>query len=167
MFNLKSIVTSAWKVARNGQSQFGGSVVSYLSDSFKIAWFEAKHVDDFRFYGFKNWFTPDHLTGDELNLVCGGYVDVKKVAETEKAVKLDFISYLGWDLKVWAPKSALMTAADLKANDERKQNAFAKMDALKAWAKDHGVKGLRARMKKATVIKKINDLGLVAPAELI
>ncbi|RRG06362.1 MAG: hypothetical protein DUD28_02780 [Lactobacillus sp.] len=167
MFDLKLVATKAWKVARYGQSQFGGSVVSYLSDSFKIAWAEIKHQNDFRFNGFKSWFTPDALTGDELNLVCGGYVDVKLVTETAKAVKLDFISYQGWDLKVWAPKSALMTAADLKANDDRKQNAFAKMDALKAWAKDHGVKGLRARMKKATVIKKINDLGLTAPAELI
>lgn len=167
MFDLKLVATKAWKVARNGQSQFGGSVVSYLSDSFKIAWFEIKHQNDFRFNGFKAWFTPDDLTGDELNLVCGGYVDVKLVAETAKAVKLDFISYLGWDLKVWAPKSALMTAADFKNENSRCNDAFAKMDALKAWAKDHGVKGLRKFMKKATVIRKINDLGLVAPAELI
>ncbi|ANK59798.1 hypothetical protein [Loigolactobacillus backii] len=167
MFNKKSILSSAWMVARRGQVRFGGSVVAYLSESLKIAWFAAKHQNDFRFNGFKTWFTPNDLTGDEFNLVCGGYVDVKKVAETAKAVKLDFISYLGWDLKVWAPKAALATKADLQAKDNRKQNAFAKMDALKAWAKDHGVKGLRKFMKKTTVIRKINDLGLVAPAELI
>lgn len=38
----KQIMKTAWTIARNGQENFGGSVKSYLSESLKIAWKQAK-----------------------------------------------------------------------------------------------------------------------------
>lgn len=42
MTNLKTIMQTAWTIARNGASKFGGSARSYLSAALKSAWAKAK-----------------------------------------------------------------------------------------------------------------------------
>ncbi len=89
-----------------------------------------------------------------------------KVAETEKAIKLMFESDYGKTF-VWAPKMALINDADVVAADDRREAAIKKYDALVAWAKAQGVKGVRNRMKKATIVRKAIGAGLTVPAELM
>lgn len=50
---------------------------------------------------------------------------------------------------------------------ENKKNNIDKYEKLIAWAKERGVKGVRAKMKKVNVLRKIEEVGLKVPVELI
>lgn len=91
------------------------------------------------------------------------------IQETEKAVKLFYIDYYGdHNGETWVSKrcfesaSAYLAAEDARA--ARRQAAFeagaAAYDKLVAWCKEHGVKGVRTGMRKATIMARIKDAGL-------
>lgn len=118
----------------------------------------------FTFNGFKAWFTVNDLTEQQRYVLSVSDAPIL-VSETEKAVKLMFESDYG-KTYIWAPKSALISDADVQAEEKRREASFDKYAKLIIWAKAAGVKGVRNRMKKTTVVRKIADAGLQVPAEL-
>lgn len=89
------------------------------------------------------------------------------VNETEKAVQVEWeaVSCDGeyeraW--KAWLPKAALESYED---HAERQQSAFEagckRYDAAIAFAKEHGVKGVRVGLRLVTILDKIQKAGLV------
>ena len=163
MTNKSAIFTTAWKLAKSGQSKFGGKVKEYFATALKISYTSSK----FEFYGFKSWFKLDsYMPMDDFQLIIGGSDTVELVAETEKAVLLKFVGFYGNFAKTWAPKSALMTMDDVKEKCAFQENALNKYEKLIEWAKANGAK-VRKRMKKVTLLKKINEAGLTAPVELV
>lgn len=95
------------------------------------------------------------------------------VNETEKAYRVVCSSDYG-TVTIWVPKSCTMTEEEWEAEQaaemERSRRYFQRMEEgrerlekLIAWAKEQGVKGVRIGLRKATVLKKIEEAGLVAP----
>ena len=88
--------------------------------------------------------------------------------ETEKAYLLciawDYTSDLYRTLKVWVPKSATMTDEEYREEqrkeDERFEEGCKRYENLVAFAKEHGIKGIRVGMRKNTILTKIAEAGL-------
>lgn len=162
---LTNIMTIAWSQAKAGAKKFGGKAIEYMSQALKAAWSIVKKEGQFQFYGFKSWFKINNLTEQERFVLSVSDEDPTVARETEKAIKLVFDSDFG-KTYIWAPKSALITAEDVKRENARREAAFDRYDRLVAWAKKNGVKGVRKMMKKTTIMKKINAAGMTVPVEL-
>ena len=89
--------------------------------------------------------------------------------ETEKAYLISFeVSSLDgeWDgvKHIWVPKKCTMTEAEYKAELEEAESRFLAgceaYDNLLAFAKQHGVKGVRSGMRKSTIEQKIREAGI-------
>lgn len=90
------------------------------------------------------------------------------VKETEKAVCISMT--IGWassliqTINVWCPKSAILTEeeylAECQKQEERFQAGAERYNNLVAFAKEHGVKGVRVGMRTETIINKIHQAGL-------
>ena len=89
--------------------------------------------------------------------------------ETEKAYQISFeVSSIDgeWDgVKfVWVPKKCTMTEeeyqAELAAAEKRFKDGCKAYDELLAFAKAHGVKGVRSGMRKATIEQKMREAGV-------
>lgn len=56
------IMSNAWKIAREGQKEFGGKVTEYFAEALKMAWVEAKNtinIEDLEKKGFSRWTKGD------------------------------------------------------------------------------------------------------------
>lgn len=105
----------------------------------------------------KDWFIRKNFTQDERYVI--SVADSVTVAkETEKAVYICYDSKFGKLFK-WVPKSCLMTAEDIAAEQARFENGCKAYDKMIAFAKENGVK-VRSGMKKATILQKIREAGL-------
>lgn len=90
------------------------------------------------------------------------------VKETEKAYCLSitwgYTSSLTRTATVWVPKSATMTdeeyAEELNAQEERFNAGCKRYEELVAFAKSHGIKGVRTGMRAATIRAKLAEAGL-------
>lgn len=54
----KEIMSNAWKIAREGQKEFGGKVSEYFAQALKMAWAQAKNSIDIEALekkGFNRW----------------------------------------------------------------------------------------------------------------
>jgi hypothetical protein len=108
------------------------------------------------------------------------------VRESEKAyqVSMPYVSCTTGKakgpFKEWIPKSAVEPLAQWEATEgakekrieeigivayreERMQQGMARHEMLVQWAKDNGVKGVRVKMKRVTLIEKIQQAGLTVP----
>ncbi len=89
--------------------------------------------------------------------------------KTEKAAKVRFFDRDIGSFSTWIPLSAINpepTKWEIE-KAKKEEERFNKYLALIAWAKENGVKGVREKMKKSTVITKIKEAGLEVPKELI
>lgn len=89
--------------------------------------------------------------------------------KTEKAAKVRFFDRDIGSFSIWIPLSAINpepTQWEIE-KAKKEEERFNKYLALIAWAKENGVKGVREKMKKSTVISKIKEAGLDVPKELI
>lgn len=95
---------------------------------------------------------------------------VEVVRETEKAyyVVMNTETVDGekdLSLKYWVPKKCTMTEEEYEEEEsnyiERRLESERKYNALVAFCKENGVKGARVGLRVATLLKKIEDAGLV------
>ena len=99
----------------------------------------------------------------------GGFLEdiIAIERETEKAclikLKWGHASSLIYDIKVWVPKSAILSdeeyAAEIQKKEENFKNACQRYENMIAFAKKAGLK-VRKGMKKETVLYKIAEAGL-------
>lgn len=98
-------------------------------------------------------------------------------AETEKAVKVRYMDIAGDEFRddsgsTWVSKRCFESRQAYKAAQDarqaRQEAAFKagaeSYDKLIAWAKEHGVKGVRAGLRRATILAKIQEAGLTYAA---
>lgn len=62
---MKTIMTNAWKIAREAAKKFGGKASEYISGSLKMAWKMAKGLSEKQIKaleskGYNHWTTDDH-----------------------------------------------------------------------------------------------------------
>lgn len=89
--------------------------------------------------------------------------------ETEKALYIKFTDLDIGSFYTWVPIVAINpepTKWEIE-KAKKEEERFNKYLALVKWAKENGVKGVREKMKKSTVISKIEEAGLEVPKELI
>lgn len=58
----KEIMSNAWKIAKEGQKEFGGKVSEYFAQALKMAWAQAKNsinVEALEKKGFNRWTKGD------------------------------------------------------------------------------------------------------------
>ncbi len=163
MTNKSDLFNQAWNLAKEGASKFGGSSREYFAAALKIAYVSPKEVA-VNYVSLKTWFVEKNFSESEMFIAETTSFNIVK--ETEKAVQLLWDSKYGKMFK-WAPKSCMITEQEAIAIQEKEVSAFKKYEKLIAWAKENNVKGVRNRMKKTTIIVKIQAAGLVAPAELV
>ena len=121
------------------------------------------------FYGVKEWFLRKNLTSEQMyayRVGDGAYIS----KETEKAVLIKNDTDFG-TVSFWCPKSCLMTKEDVEKEEERREklnkaceSGLAYNEKLVAFAKEHGVKGIRIGLRTQTLIDKIKKAGLEVPA---
>lgn len=61
---MKTIMTNAWKIAREAAKKFGGKAIEYISGALKMAWKMAKGLTDEQIEalvskGYNRWTTDD------------------------------------------------------------------------------------------------------------
>lgn len=61
---MKTIMTNAWKIAKNAAKKFGGKAIEYISGALKMAWKMAKgltneQIEALVFKGYNRWTTED------------------------------------------------------------------------------------------------------------
>jgi hypothetical protein len=89
--------------------------------------------------------------------------------KTEKAVKVRFFDRDIGSFSIWIPLSAINpepTKWEIE-KAKKEEERFNKYLDLIAWAKEKGIIGVREKMKKSTVISKIEEAGLEVPKDLI
>lgn len=115
----------------------------------------------------KEWFFDKNFDANERYIVRCADHDFSVERETEKALLCVWVSRYG-TLKKWVPKSCMMTReeydAEMAKNEERIDKAIEDYKNLVQWAKDNGVKGVRNKMKKSTILRKIEEAGLTYSA---
>lgn len=62
---MKTIMTNAWKIAREAAKKFGGKAIEYISGALKMAWKMAKGLSEKQIKaleskGYNHWTTDDH-----------------------------------------------------------------------------------------------------------
>jgi hypothetical protein len=62
---MKTIMTNAWKIARNAAKKFGGKAIEYIGGALKMAWQAAKELTEktisaLENKGYNRWTTDDH-----------------------------------------------------------------------------------------------------------
>lgn len=91
------------------------------------------------------------------------------IGETEKAYKIE-VSYTTRDgerdgvTTMWCPKSCALSSeeyrAAIDAEAERYEDGCKAYDAMIKFAQENGIKGVRVGLRKATILKKIQEAGL-------
>lgn len=167
---MKKIMKEAHKLTKEMKAKYPevdyqtqlGLFISYLLEEEKNIKIELK---------VKQWFIDKNFTPDERYIA--SVSDLLIVKETEKAVLIQFYSDFG-KFNKWVPKSCLMSKEDFQKEKERFEKMVTafdegkrKYDELVKFAKENNVKGVRAGLRKQTIINKIENAGLVAPVELI
>lgn len=95
------------------------------------------------------------------------------VRETEKAYLLQGEALNGYAFNFWCPKSAILTDEQAQEESNKQLEKAKKQQAVKndhllynqylvEFAKENGIKGVRAKMKTATLEAKIEEAGLKA-----
>lgn len=104
----KSVLFSnAWKIAKKGAKEFGGSAREYFSEALKKAWrlFKEFNNGSLKPLEIKQWFINKNFSHQEKFVVDYSY-DRTVERETAKAVLIKFASDYGMITK-WVPKSCL------------------------------------------------------------
>lgn len=62
---MKTIMTNAWKIAKNAAKKFGGKAIEYIGGALKMAWEAAKGLTEKQISslvskGYNHWTTDDH-----------------------------------------------------------------------------------------------------------
>ena len=115
----------------------------------------------------KDWFfTKMKVENRNIHLRYGA---AQVARETEKAYLLE-IEYCTLDgeydgvKKLWCPKSCTLTEEEYTQEQEaaqaRYEDGCKRYEELLAFAKSHGVKGVRSGMKMATIRAKIEAAGI-------
>lgn len=134
---MKTIMTNAWKIAREAAKKFGGKAIEYISGALKMAWKMAKGLTDEQIEalvskGYNRWTTDD---GERDRL----YLNIYKHA--------GMFHYGKWDgeeifpaeqraikaIKVWIDVKTREVEADYtRVNRYAVQYKHAMVDAVKA-----------------------------------
>lgn len=159
-YDLVKIMKRAWTYRKANNMS--------MSAALKQSWAEAKEAES-KIY-IKDWFAKKMLSE---NFQSGAYlIDVLGIEkETEKAYKLfveiGYCSSIEFQTSVWVPKKCTMTAAEKRAEEkaqaERFESGCRAYEKILAFAKENGLK-VRKGMRKATLLSKIADAGLVFEA---
>lgn len=150
------------KEAHRLAATFDGDYSACLALALRIVWQQAK-TPQTHYTAIKSWFINKNFDQNERYIYDIEPFQIKR--ETEKALQLKWISEFGVMTK-WVPKSCMVSQEEAEMEFEQAAERFNKYQQLIAWAKANEVKGVRNRMKKATVIVKIQQAGLAVPAEL-
>ena len=78
MTTKKEIMSTAWKIAREGQKAFGGKVSEYFAQALKMAWAQVKNgidIDALEKKGFRRW-TKGDMDRLYFNIERSGHMDV-------------------------------------------------------------------------------------------
>ena len=102
-------------------------------------------------------------------------VHFEVVSESERAVRVRWFFYdsvgsmaedgAGFEWFAWLPKAAIESLTGYLIKEEMMHNGTwakpsARYDALVSFAKENGVKGVRAGMRAATILAKVREAGL-------
>lgn len=127
-------------------------------------------MENYTLRNFKEWYVSQ-LKGQ---YGYGYFEDIRKIGETEKAIKL--MAKYGYDTDTerniffWVPKSAIISNEEatkiLAEKIEKQQARFDRYAKILEFAKNNGVKGVRNKMKLNSILIKIEDAGLELPEEL-
>lgn len=118
----------------------------------------------------KRWYLHNNFSPGEIyvidNAMMGEGLEILK--ETEKAVK--FRAYSDWGrVTFWCPRSCLMeneTEQEREWREEREakfEKGLKYNESLVKFGKEKGIKGIRAGLKTATLIRKISEAGYEVP----
>lgn len=120
----------------------------------------------------KDWFVK------KIVIPCGFHLinDIECIEkETEKAyfVRMTIETNDGEherSFNTWVPKSCTQTVEEYETEAKERADRFEagkeRYAKLVEWAKAQGVKGVRVGMRKATILGKIEALGLTVPVEV-
>lgn len=103
---MKVLFKNAWKFAKDGAKQFGGSAKEYFAAALKKAWkLKREFENPASSLEIKQWFVNKNFFGEEARIADYSY-DRQIERETAKAVLIKFVSDYGTMTK-WVPKSCL------------------------------------------------------------
>lgn len=127
---------------------------------------ELKAAGDMR---IADWFNVDEKIGNRYpwQAIQNTRTCFEIVLETEKAFKAAWrLGCVDGEHEVtrycWVPKSAIESAsAHIAAKASRFEEGCKRYDRAIAFAKEHGVKGVRIGMRLQTILAKIQSAGLV------
>lgn len=74
----KEIMVNAWKIAREGQKEFGGKVSEYFAEALRMAWAQAKNtinIEALEQKGFSRW-SKGNMDRLYFNIQKSGHMDV-------------------------------------------------------------------------------------------
>lgn len=162
-YNLREVMKRAWNIFKNKSITFAAA----LKESWKISKEELQRKDllfkNKDFYGVKDWFLCKTLTEQERYAFKTGHSYISK--ETEKAVLIKCDTKYG-ALSFWCPKKCLKTANEKELLVKNFESGLKYNELLVAFAKKHGVKGVRKGFRTQTIIEKIQEAGLEVPARV-
>lgn len=128
---------------------------------------QSKGADrQFTFSNVKSWYLQKFYAGlssnEKYHIGVADDLDGTVVGETEKAVRIQFVSDFG-KTSYWFPKSVFYTAEE-KQEEERKAQAdrearYARYEKLVNFAKEQGLP-VRNKMKAATIMQMLKDAGV-------
>lgn len=114
----------------------------------------------------KSWYLQKFFAGlpdgERYHISVADDLEGSLVGETEKAVRLHFLSDYG-STSYWFPKSVFYTAEE-KQEKERKEQAdrearYARYDRLVSFAKEKGLP-VRNKMRAVTIMQMLKDAGI-------
>lgn len=154
--NKSRLFKEAWKIAKNGQKKFGGSVKEYFAESLKMA--HKGIVLAPATIEIPEWIVRKNV--GNVYVVKMSVLSVKR--ETEKALLIHATGKFG-EFDFWTPKSVLKCVnvedysdADIEIEDGM-EKAMLNHARLIEQAKELGIKGVSDRWKSATLRQKIKE----------
>lgn len=158
MKSMKKIMRRAWEMMK----EVDGAL---FSECLREAWKESREI---KAVYIKEWFLNRIELGYGKRPLTYHLCNIIK--ETEKAYLLEIEwctvdgEYDGFSNR-WIPKSCTLTVDEQIEIEEKQEKAFEdgckRYEKLLKFAKENDVKGVRKGLRKETILKKIEDAGLV------
>ncbi|MBC2303357.1 hypothetical protein [Listeria booriae] len=139
-----------FKAAHKLAKTFEGNYSACFALALRTVYAEAK-TSRKEIVALKSWFVKKHEMSYALSVA-----DFDILKETEKAYYLNVTSDFG-TFAMWAPKSVCLTHAEYCSEEDAKVSRY---ESAIAFAKENGIKGIRAGLKMKTILAKIEAAGL-------